>query len=74
MEMAGSEKQEILSVDLTARTWSDIIKEVEAGYFSHILTKTGGNKTQAAKCAGMTIETFRRKIRSYNIHTVFHLK
>ena len=74
MEVIVSEKQELMSIDLAARTWSDIIKEVEAGYFSHVLTKTGGNKAEAAKCAGMSVETFRRRVRTYSIHTVFHLK
>jgi DNA-binding NtrC family response regulator len=74
MEVIVSEKQELMSIDLAARTWSDIIKEVEAGYFSHVLTKTRGNKAEAAKCAGMSVETFRRRVRTYSIHTVFHLK
>ncbi|WP_083101361.1 helix-turn-helix domain-containing protein [Pseudophaeobacter leonis] len=74
MEAIVSEKQELMSIDLAARTWSDITKEVEAGYFSHVLTKTGGNKAEAAKCAGMSVETFRRRVRTYSIHTVFHLE
>lgn len=74
MENSGSEDQELVSIDLAARTWSDIIKEVEARYFSHVLTKTGGNKAEAAKCAGMSVETFRRRVRTYSVQTVFHLK
>lgn len=69
-----NQNMDVISIDLVGRPLSTIIKEVEAAYFSHILTETGGNKTHAAERAGMTLETFRRKIRAYSIRTVFHIE
>jgi DNA-binding NtrC family response regulator len=65
MQKAEQEQQDVISINLAARPLSDVIKEVEAVYFSHVLTEAGGNKIHAAKRAGMTIATFRRKISAY---------
>ncbi len=67
-------RKDVISINLAARALSDVIKEIEAVYFSHVLTEAGGNRTLAAKRAGLTPATFRRKISAYTVRTEFHLK
>lgn len=74
MQEFEQKERAIISVNLTARPLSDVIKEVEAMYFSHVLTESGGNKTHAAKRSGLTLETFRRKVRGCSVRTVYHLE
>lgn len=41
------------------------LKEVEREYFNLVLSKTSGNKTEAAKILGVTIKTIYNKLDSY---------
>jgi len=63
-----------IEVDLDERPLSDVIREVEARYLSYIMTKTGGNKTHAAKRAGMELKTFRRRLENYTVRKVYSLE
>lgn len=74
MENPKIQGETIVTINLTKRSLSQVIKEVEAVYLSHVLTQTAGNKARAANLAGMTLDTFRRKINTYTISTVWYLE
>jgi DNA-binding protein Fis len=64
----------IIQIDLAGRALSDVIKEVEACYLSHVMTEADGNKTHAAERAGLGLDTFRRKLQRYTVRTVYRFE
>lgn len=70
----ASESGDVIAISVDGRALTEVIKEVEAKYFSYVMTKERGNKTHAAERAGLSIQTFRRKISNYNIRTVFRFE
>ena len=62
----------VAEVDLN-RPLSVVLKDIEARYFSHVMTAANGNKAKAAVMAGMNDATFRKRIAGYTVRTVFHL-
>lgn len=55
------------------RPLSLVLKDIEARYFSHVMTAANGNKAEAARRAGMNDATFRKRIAGYTVRTVFTL-
>jgi DNA-binding protein Fis len=51
----------------------NVIKEVERLYLEQVLTLTAGNKRKAAEIAGLSHETFRKKVARYTVQTVYSL-
>ncbi|GHE03728.1 Fis family transcriptional regulator [Defluviimonas sp. 20V17] len=72
-EECGGEAAATVQVCLEGRPLSDVIKEVEAAYLGHVLTKADGNKTKAAELAGVATDTFRKKLSLYRIRAVFRV-
>lgn len=52
---------------------ASVIKEVERRYLERVLTLAGGNNTKAAEIAGMSHETFRKKVARYTVQAVYSL-
>jgi len=62
---------DVLEINFSGKRLSDAIKEVEGLYFSYVMTRAQGNKAKAARLAGMCDDTFRKKIRNYEIKAVY---
>lgn len=50
-----------------------VLQDVERRYLERALTLSSGNKTKAAKIAGMSHDAFRKKVARYTIQAVYSL-
>lgn len=62
-----------MSIDVDGKSLADVSKECERFYLQFILTKYGGNRTKAAKAAGLSLPTFRDKLSRYTVKTSIEL-
>jgi DNA-binding protein Fis len=51
-----------------------VIREVERAYLEWALTRARGNKTKAARLAGIKPDTFRAKLRNYTVTLGYRLE
>lgn len=61
-----------LSISLEAPL-ATVLIEVERLYLSSAMTRAKGNRVEAAKLAGMPLDTFRKKVKKYTVETVITL-
>jgi DNA-binding NtrC family response regulator len=54
------------------RPLSAVIQEVERQYICAVLNAANGNKSQAARLAGLTYQTFIRKLNALNLRVTYH--
>ena len=52
---------------------SKVLQEVERLYLASAMTKTGGNRTKAARIAGVSRETFNKKLGHYKVKAKYEL-
>lgn len=60
------------AVSFDDRPLSEVIKSVEREYICTVLNKTDGNKAEAARIAGLTYQTFLRKLAALNLKVTYH--
>lgn len=65
---------ECVQIDLGDRTLSQVLMEVERLYLETVLTKACGNKTLAAKIAGVSLSTFREKLSRFTVKMAISLE
>jgi len=58
--------------EFEGKTLSHVMQEVERRYFCHVLNKAGGNKAEAAREAGLTYQTFTRKLSLLGLKVTYH--
>lgn len=58
--------------DFDGKTLGQVIQDVERQYICAVLNATDGNKMQAAKMAGLTYQTFIRKLNALNLKMIYH--
>lgn len=51
---------------------SQVLLDVERRYYAWALNKSEGNKSQAARIAGVTYQTFTRKMDSMGLKVTYH--
>lgn len=62
----------LMNVDVT-RPLPAVLAEIERIYLAHTMTRANGNKTEAARLAGLSPDTLRRKLDNYTVKQVFVL-
>lgn len=72
MTMTDEKENPLARVDLS-RPLSAVQAEIERIYLSHAMTRANGNKTEAARLAGLSVDTMRRKLDNYTVKQVFIL-
>lgn len=72
-ETQARDGEGVFELDMRGRSLADVIKAVEARYLGHVLTESGGNKAKAADLAGLAPDTFRKKLKLYEIRAVFRV-
>lgn len=58
--------------EFDGRPLSDVIQTVERQYICAVLNAAGGNKARAARMAGLTYQTFTRKLAGLNLRVTYH--
>lgn len=58
--------------EFDGQTLSQAIQAVEKEYICTVLNAADGNKSKAAKMAGLTYQTFIRKLNSLNLKVTYH--
>lgn len=58
--------------EFDGRPLSEVIQTVERQYICAVLNAAEGNKAQAAKMAGLTYQTFIRKLNGLNLRVTYH--
>ncbi|WP_170561435.1 helix-turn-helix domain-containing protein [Ruegeria atlantica] len=51
---------------------SHVVRDIERQYFCWALNKANGNKAEAARLAGITYQTFTRKLTSLDLKVTYH--
>ncbi|RWR09733.1 helix-turn-helix domain-containing protein [Paenirhodobacter populi] len=62
-----------ITIRIGDQSFSTVIQEIERIYFSHVMTRAGGVKSQAAKLAGMPDDTFRKRIAHFKVRATYTL-
>ena len=71
-QQANTDKSDEILVSMNGPL-SSVIKEVERRYLERALTLASGNKIKAAAIAGVSHDTFRKKLARYTIQAVYSL-
>ena len=61
-----------IALSISNRPLSDVLLSVEKRYICAVLNAAGGNKAEAARRAGLTYQTFVRKLQSHNLRVTYH--
>lgn len=61
-----------IELQIDGRPLSEVIQTVERHYICTVLNAAGGNKSRAAKMAGLTYQTFIRKLNALNLRVTYH--
>jgi DNA-binding NtrC family response regulator len=56
-----------VEIDVAGKTYAQAMREFEAGLIVAALNAHGCNKTRAAQALGLTLDTFRRKVRPLKV-------
>lgn len=60
------------SGEFEGKKLSHVLLDVERKYFCWALNKANGNKAEAARLAGVTYQTFTRKLTSLDLKVTYH--
>lgn len=60
------------TVEFEGQTVGHVILEVERKFYCWALNKADGNKAEAARIAGVTYQTFTRKLASFELKVTYH--
>lgn len=58
--------------EFEGKSLSHVMQEVERRYFCYALNKANGNKAEAARVAGMSYQTFTRKLGLLDLRVTYH--
>jgi DNA-binding NtrC family response regulator len=58
--------------DFEGKPLSQVLQEVERSYFCWALNKANGNKAKAARVAGISYQTFTRKLGLLELRITYH--
>lgn len=58
--------------EFEGKTLSQVLQEVERSYFCYALNKANGNKAKAARAAGISYQTFTRKLGLLDLKLTYH--
>lgn len=58
--------------DFDGKPLSQVLLEVERSYFCYALNKANGNKAKAARAAGISYQTFTRKLGLLDLRMTYH--
>lgn len=59
--------QESVLLEINDKSLAQVMMEAERQYLEYALTKSCGNKTQAAHMAGVSLTTFRDKLSRFTV-------
>lgn len=68
----ASAQKALTDMGFDGRPLSAVIQEVERKYICAVLNAAHGNKAEAARLAGMTYQTFIRKLNGLNLRVIYH--
>ncbi len=60
-----------MNAEFAGKPLSEVIQEVEKQYICQALNAAAGNKAEAARMAGLTYQTFIRKLASLNLKVIY---
>lgn len=72
-EPAGAQDMGLATIDMREGAWSIAVQSLEKQFISYALTRAGGNKAEAARLAGMSYDTFLRRLARYNLRVTYHV-
>lgn len=72
MQHPALDTAEQVQIDIS-QPLSKVLEDIERRYLEAALTQTRGNQARAAGIAGVTAETFRKKIARYRVRAVYQL-
>jgi len=58
--------------EFEGKTFGHVMQDLERRYFCYALNKANGNKAEAARLAGMTYQTFARKLSLLDLRVTYH--
>lgn len=58
--------------DFDGRPLAQVLMDVERRYIAAVMNAAGGNSAEAARLAGMTYATFRRKLATLDLRVTYH--